>query len=100
MTGCYRCNKHAVVSKVLVGDDKLEHIPQRLYLGDMLSAGGDSKLAYVTRCNILGISSVNVYSYQSPSVFMKARKDVFDICDECDAASDVTRIEAQEHRQT
>ena len=66
VTGCYRCNKHAVESNMLVGNDKLEQIPQRLYLGDMLSAVGHCKLADITRCNILGTGSVNFYSYQSP----------------------------------
>lgn len=38
------------MTEVMVGDEKLEAVPEFCYLGDMLSAGGGCDLAAVTRC--------------------------------------------------
>ena len=34
----------------MIGDEKLEVVPEFCYLGDMLSAGGGCELASITRC--------------------------------------------------
>ncbi|MCU7898061.1 MAG: hypothetical protein KZQ61_05230, partial [Candidatus Thiodiazotropha sp. (ex Lucinoma aequizonata)] len=53
---CARCLGRArpidgrSMTEVMVGDEKLEAVPEFCYLGDMLSAGGGCDLAAVTRC--------------------------------------------------
>ena len=39
-----------LVKEVMIGDKKLEVVPEFCYLGDVLSAGGGCKLASITRC--------------------------------------------------
>ena len=34
----------------MIGDEKLEVVPEFCYLGDMLSGGGGCELASITRC--------------------------------------------------
>ena len=38
------------MKEVKVDDEKLKAVPEFCYLGDMISAGGGSKLAAITRC--------------------------------------------------
>ena len=40
-----------LVKEVMIGDEKLEVVPEFCYLGDILSAGGGCELASITRCN-------------------------------------------------
>ena len=51
---CARCLGTArsgrLVKKVMIGDEKLEVVPEFCYLGDMLSAGVGCELASITRC--------------------------------------------------
>ena len=39
-----------LVKEVMIGDKKLEIVPEFCYLGDMLSAGGGCELASIARC--------------------------------------------------
>ena len=39
-----------LVKEVMIGDEKLEVVPEIFYLGDMLSAGGGCELASIRRC--------------------------------------------------
>ena len=39
-----------LVKEVMIGDEKLEVVPEFCYLGDMLSAGGGCELASIARC--------------------------------------------------
>ena len=54
---CARCLGTArpvdgrLVKEVIIGDEKLEVVPEFCYLGDMLSAGGGCEFASITRCN-------------------------------------------------
>ena len=53
---CARCLGTArpvdgrLVKEMMIGDEKLEVVPEFCYLGDMLSAGGGCELASITRC--------------------------------------------------
>ena len=53
---CTRCLGTArpvdgrLVKEVMIGDQKLEVVPEFCYLGDMLAAGGGCELASITRC--------------------------------------------------
>ena len=53
---CARCLGTArlvdgrLVKEVIIGDEKLEVVPEFFYLGDVLSAGGGCELASITRC--------------------------------------------------
>ena len=53
---CARCLDTArpvdrsLVKEVMIGDEKLEVVPEFCYLGDILSAGGGCELASITRC--------------------------------------------------
>ena len=39
-----------LVKEMMIGDEKLEVVPEFCYLGDMLSAGGGCELASITSC--------------------------------------------------
>ena len=53
---CARCLGTArpvggrLVKEVIIGDEKLEVVPEFCHFGDMLSAGGECELASITRC--------------------------------------------------
>ena len=83
---CARCLGTAwpvdgiLVKEVMIGDEKLEVVPEFCYLGDMLSAGGGCELASITRCKCAWAKFRQFLPLQSSFIIIDQRPCLFNLC--------------------
>ena len=59
--GTARPDDGRLVKEVMIGDEKLEVVPEFCYLGDVLSAGGGFQLASIARCKCAWLNFANSF---------------------------------------